>query len=280
MTLAPLKNVATTIIEQHDGPTSSVEILQYDRLAGCDNLEVAQKLFYANQVGMHLKQVWIRLNNGAAQLETGEMQFVKGNVTVETSVGGLGGLAQKLINSNLTNQTTFRPHYHGTGEVYGEPSFKHFIILTLNNEEAVIEQGMFYGCEGSVTVGVTTLKSISSMLFGGDEFFQISVKGTGWVVLQVPVPANEIIRYDLNNEKIMVDGSLALLRKGNIEYKVEKSNKSLLGSMIGGEGLLLQTFTGTGEVWLAPTKPFYDRLRIESTQSVIKSAAVTEPPQV
>ena len=279
MTLAPLKNVATTVIEQHDGPTSSVEILQYDRLSGSDNLEVAQKLFYANQVGMHLKQVRIRLNNGAAQLETGEMQFVKGNVTVDTSVGGLGGLAQKLINSNLTNQTTFRPHYHGTGEVYGEPSFKHFIIFTLNNEEAVIEQGMFYGCEGSVTVGVTTLKSLSSMFFGGDQFFQISVKGTGWVVLQVPVPANEIIRSQLNNEKIMVDGSLSLLRKGNIEYKVEKSNKSLLGSMIGGEGLLLQTFTGTGEVWLAPTKPFYDRLRAESAQTIVKSAAVTEPPK-
>lgn len=278
MTLTILKDVATTVIEQYDGPTSSVEILQYDRLAGSDNLEVAQKLFYANQVGMHLKQMRIRLNNGTAQLETGAMQFVKGNVTVETSVGGLGGLAQKLINSKLTNQTTFRPHYHGTGEVYGEPSFKHFIILTLNAEEAVIEPGMFYGCDGKVEVGITTLKSLSSVFFGDEKLFQISVKGTGWVVLQVPVPANEIIRYQLSNEKIMVDGSFALLRKGNIEYKVEKSNKSLLGSMIGGEGLLLQTFTGTGEVWLAPTKPFYDRLLVESTQTIIKSAAVVEPP--
>ena len=99
------------------------------------------------------------------------------------------------------------------------------------------------------------------------------------MVLQVPVPANEIIRYQLNNEKIMVDGSLSLLRKGNIEYKVEKSNKSLFGSMIGGENVLLQTFTGTGEVWLAPTKPFYDRLRVQSAQSIIQSASVTEPPK-
>ena len=279
MTLATTKNAATTVIEQYDGPTSSIDILQYDRLSGSDNLEVAQKLFYANQVGMHLKQIRIRLNNGAAQLETGEMQFIKGNVTVDTTVGGLGGLAQKLINSNLTNQTTFRPHYHGTGEVYGEPSFKHFMIMTLNNEEAVLEQGMFYGSDAKVEVGVTTLKNLSSVFFGGDKFFQISVKGTGWVVLQVPVPANEIIRYQLNNEKIMVDGSLSLLRKGNIEYKVEKSNKSLFGSMIGGENVLLQTFTGTGEVWLAPTKPFYDRLRVQSAQSIIQSASVTEPPK-
>jgi uncharacterized protein (AIM24 family) len=185
--------------------------LQYDRLAGSDNLEVAQKLFYANQVGMHLKQVRIRLNNGAAQLETGEMQFVKGNVTVDTSVGGLGGLAQKLINSNLTNQTTFVRIIMVRVKFMVSLRSSIFIILTLNNEEAVIEQGMFYGCDGKVEVGVTTLKNLSSMFFGGDKFFQISVKGTGWVVLQVPVPANEIIRYQLNNEKIMVDGSLSLL---------------------------------------------------------------------
>jgi uncharacterized protein (AIM24 family) len=47
-----------------------------------------------------------------------------------------------------------------------------------------------------------------------------------------------------------------------------------------GKELLLQTFTGTGEVWLAPTKPFYDRLHGESAQSIIKSTAVTEPPKV
>lgn len=70
------------------------------------------------------------------------------------------------------------------------------------------------------------------------------------------------MRLQLNNEKLSVDGNFALLRKGRIEFKVEKSSKSLLGSATGGEGLL-QTFTGTGEVWLAPTQSVYERMRYE-----------------
>jgi uncharacterized protein (AIM24 family) len=88
--------------------------------------------------------------------------------------------------------------------------------------------------------------------------------------MSIPVPASEVVRYTLNNEKLSVDGTIALLRKGNIEYRVEKSNKSLLGSAISGEGLL-QTFTGTGEVWLAPTQSFYTRLRSESLQNLIRT---------
>jgi uncharacterized protein (AIM24 family) len=44
---------------------------------------------------------------------------------------------------------------------------------------------------------------------------------------------------------------------------VEKSTKSFMGSMQSGEGLL-QTFSGTGEVWLAPTQSVYKRLQADS----------------
>ena len=108
------------------------------------------------------------------------------------------------------------------------------------------------------------------MMLGGEGFFQTRISGRGWAVMNVPVPATEVIRYTLNNEKLSVDGTIALLRKGKIEYRVEKSNKSLLGSAISGDGLL-QTFTGTGEVWVAPTQSFYNRLRYESVQNLVRT---------
>jgi uncharacterized protein (AIM24 family) len=64
------------------------------------------------------------------------------------------------------------------------------------------------------------------------------------------------------------------LRKGNIEYRVEKSNKSLLGSAISGEGLL-QTFSGTGEVWLAPTQSFYTRMHAENLQNLMRTSGTS-----
>lgn len=57
-----------------------------------------------------------------------------------------------------------------------------------------------------------------------------------------------------------MDGNFALMRTGRIDFSVEKSTRSLLGTITSGEGLL-QTFRGTGSVWLAPTQDIYQRLR-------------------
>ena len=227
------------VTERMNGAQSSVEVIEYTQLAGSDNLDVAAKLFYASQVGMRLKQIKIQLQNGAAQLESGVMQFMKGNIDADTTLGGLGGLAKKMLTNALTQETTFRPRYRGASE-------------------------------GTIEVGVAMQKNFSSAMLGGEGLFQTKISGTGWAVMAIPVPASEVIRYTLNNEKLSVDGTIALLRKGNIEYRVEKSNKSLLGSAISGEGLL-QTFTGTGEVWLAPTQSFYTRMHSESLQNLIRT---------
>jgi uncharacterized protein (AIM24 family) len=216
---------------------------------------------------MHLKQVKILLKDGDVILESGALHFMKGNISAEAKTGGLGGFAKKLASSVLTNETTFKPQYHGTGEIYLEPSFGHYIILHLNGEEIIADKGMFYASEASVDVGVAMQKNISSALLSGEGLFQTKLSGTGWCALVSPVPSSEIVRYQLNNEKLSVDGNFALLRKGNIEFKVEKSTKSILGSMRSGEGLL-QTFTGTGEVWLAPTQSIYERIKVWGVEEV------------
>ncbi|NJN65479.1 MAG: AIM24 family protein, partial [Chloroflexaceae bacterium] len=124
----------------------------------------------------------------------------------------------------------------------------------------VIDSGMFYASEGSIDIGVAMQQHLSATLVGGESFFQTRLSGTGWCVLCSPVPSNEIIRYQLQNEKLCVDGNFALLRKGNIAFRVERSRRSFRGSLTSGEGLM-QTFTGTGEVWIAPTQSVYEYLK-------------------
>src|SRR5947209_836607 len=79
-------------------------------------------------------------------------------------------------------------------------------------------------------------------------------------MLETPVPADEVLRIDLKDETLQVDGNFALMRAGRIEFSVEKSTRSLLGTLTSGEGLL-QTLLGTGSVWLAPTQEIYKRLQ-------------------
>jgi uncharacterized protein (AIM24 family) len=258
-------------IEEVAGQNSHVRVLEYQQLLGSNNIDGARTLYYAAQTGMRLRQVQITLNNGDVLIEAGALSYMCGNIHIDTKTGGLAGFAQKALASALTNEATFKPHYVGTGEIYLEPSFGNFLLVKLDNEEMITDKGMFHASENTVTAGVAVQKNISSALFGGEGLFQTKLSGTGWVVLESPVPMLEIRRITLNNEKLQVDGNFALLRKGKIEYHVEKSTKSFMGSMQSGEGLL-QTFSGTGEVWLAPTQSIYRRLQASTLATLAQAS--------
>ena len=75
----------------------------------------------------------------------------------------------------------------------------------------------------------------------------------------MPVPKEEIMRYTLNDEKLSVDGNFALMREDTLQFKVEKSSKGIMGTLVSGEGFL-QTFSGKGNVWIAPTQGVYEKL--------------------
>jgi uncharacterized protein (AIM24 family) len=73
----------------------------------------------------------------------------------------------------------FKPSYQGTGEIYLEPGFVHYLIYHLQNEEIIVDKGMFYACESTVQVGVAPVKTISSAAKGGEGWFQTKLSGTG-----------------------------------------------------------------------------------------------------
>ena len=115
---------------------------------------------------MSLKQVKITLRNSAVTTERGALYFHKGNICAGSEDGGVGGLAKKLIKNKLTNESAFTPTYSGTGEIFLEPSFSHFILMELNNDSIIVDKGMFYCCENGVSVEVSSQKNLSSGLFG------------------------------------------------------------------------------------------------------------------
>lgn len=252
------------VISRFDNEQFKVEILEHQKLNGTDDVSLGDTLYFAQKSGITLKQVRITMKSASLTTETGALQFMKGNLEMESKMGGVGGLAKKMLTSALTDETITRPVYKGSGEIHLEPSFGHFIILKLHNEEVVVDQGIFYCCDSKLAVSVIRQKNLVTGLIGGEGLFQTKVSGTGFLVVKVPVPEIEIKKEVLNGETLHVDGSFALLRKGNVEFTIQKSSKSLIGSFTSGEGLL-QTFKGTGEVWLAPTLPAYNEIYLEDT---------------
>ncbi|MCT4612182.1 MAG: AIM24 family protein [Clostridia bacterium] len=234
-----------------------VEVLQYEKLGGSKSTSVAERLYFAERMDVKMKQVRITLNGAKFKTESGALSYMKGNITATNNVAKK--LFKNLAASVLTGEKAFKPVYEGTGEIYLEPSFGHFLIMELNDEEIIVDKKMFYACEEEMEVGVSMQKNISSAAFGGEGLFQTRISGTGIVVLYSEVPMDEIKVMHLNNEKLMVDGNFAMLRKGDISFSVQMMNKGIIGTLTSGEGLL-QTFEGTGEVWIAPTEALYQQL--------------------
>lgn len=236
-----------------------VEILQIPHLAGSADLRVAHNLFYASQSGMRLKMIRIKLNNSYARLEPGALYFMKGHLEMKASSGG--GFMKALSRKMLSGETFFVNEVHGTGEIYLEPSFGHFFLYDIKKEDKaiIVDKGLFYAGTSGLDISAVMQKNISSALFGGEGLFQTRILGKGIAVLYSPVPVTEIHKVQLNNEKLSVDGNFALLRSEGIEFKAEKSSKSWIATSVSGEGLL-QTFSGTGSVWIAPTQGIYELL--------------------
>jgi len=130
------------------------------------------------------------------------------------------------------------------------------------NRPVVADRGIWFASEDTVKVERVMVKGLGTALFGGEGLFQQRCTGNGWVVLELEVPPEEVQRMYLDNTVLKVDGNFAILRIGDVDFTVTNSNKNILHKT--GEGLL-QTFKGTGEVWLCPTLEHYPRTYIPGT---------------
>ena len=80
-----------------------------------------------------------------------------------------------------------------------------------------------------------------------------------------------MIVYELAaGEKLSVDGNFAFVRTAGVSFQAEKSGKSLFQSVTSGE-MLLQTFTGPGIVWLAPTQGIYEKIKNLSAAEIMRN---------
>lgn len=253
-----IKNTLTMLSEMEN--ESTFQILQYDSLRGATDLKSAMGIKYLNDSGVALKQVRVILKDSAVKLQIGALSYMKGDITIKNIVGGPVGFGKKLFAKKVTGESIIKPTFEGTGEVFLEPSFEHFTLIELFDEEIILDDGLFYACEEDVEVTIGIKKTVSSIVFGDSGLFEVKLKGSGIVVLKIPVPENEVFRCKLFNERLAVDGDFAILRSGSVSFSVEKSGNSLVGSSLNGEGLV-NVYEGVGEVWLLPTKDIYDNIK-------------------
>ena len=231
------------IINQFESGGLRVEVLEYDKLLGLTNANMAQQVYFMEKQNIRVRQIALYLNNEKVTIEKGAMSYFQGNIEMVSGVT-LGNALGRMIRGAVTGEHMAQPEYTGTGLLVLEPSFKHFLVLELaQGESIIVDDGMFYCAQGS------------------ESIVQQQLTGPGLIILESIVPMCEIDVIDMDNDILRVDGNFAVLRSAGLGFTVERSAKTLIGSAVSGEGLV-NVYRGTGQVWLAPTIKVYKTLQL------------------
>jgi uncharacterized protein (AIM24 family) len=135
-----------------------------------------------------------------------------------------------------------------------EPTYKYIILENVADwgSGIVLDDGLFLACDSTVQEEVVSRSNFSSAVLGGEGLFNLSLSGQGIAVLESAVPREELIEIELNNDEVRIDGNMAIAWSKSLQFTVERSSKSLVGSLVSGEGLV-NIYRGTGKILMAPT---------------------------
>lgn len=209
--------------------------------------------YFASKMNVRKRQLLLDFDNSSYIVQAGAMQWMSGNVTTNTNVKGVGDFLGKMVSSAVTNESAIKPVYQGSGRMMLEPTYRYIVLVDVSQwGTIVLDDGLFLACDGSLSQRTVARKNISSAVLGGEGLFNLSLSGNGIVALESYVPYEELIEVVLDNDVMKIDGNMAIAWSGSLDFTVEKSGKSLLGSAVSGEGFV-NVYRGSGKILLAPT---------------------------
>lgn len=209
---------------------------------------------YPNPVANTARQLRIKLDGGSALLEPGALQYAMGKLQIEVQKNERGNIFSRAIASAGTGESGFATRYQGFGEVWTEPTTKHFIIAAMDgpDDTLILDDKAFYACEGTVQVKTHIHRTVAGVL-SGNGLMQPKLEGAGAFVVESPVPVEEVEAIELDGSgELIVDGDLMLMYSASLTVELRPLVRGLRNALRSGEGLVF-VFKGRGTVWLTPT---------------------------
>lgn len=236
---------------------NNFHVLEYIQDASVSPMN-AQTEYFMSQMNVRRRQIVIELDKEhSAIIQAGAMQWMGGDIQATTGVKGIGDLFGKALKGAVTKETAIKPEYVGNGYLVLEPTYKYILLKDISewgSSGMTIEDGMFLACDSHVQNKIVARKNVSSAVLGGEGFFNLSLHGTGTVALESNVPEEELIEVILEDDELKIDGNLAVCWSSDLDFTVERTTKTLVGSAVSGEGLV-NVYRGTGRVLMSPVAP-------------------------
>ncbi len=236
------------IVDQ-TGPFTVIEYLRDLSVMPSD----AATAYFCNAMNVRKRQVICDLKKAHITVQAGAMQWTVGNVNATTGLKGVGDFFGKAVRGKVTGESAIKPEYKGDGIMVLEPTYKHLILLNLEdwNGSVVLDDGLFLACDSSIRHKAVMRANLSSTVAGNEGLFNLGLVGNGAVCLESACPKEELVEITLQDDVLKIDGNMAIAWSGSLDFTVERSGKSLIGSAASGEGLV-NVYRSTGKVLLAP----------------------------
>lgn len=217
--------------------------------------DTAMVAYYASQMNVRKRQVVCDVASSNVTVQAGAMQWMVGDVKATTGLKGVGDFFGKAMRGSVTGESAIKPEYTGTGTLVLEPTYKHILLVDLKdwNGSIVLDDGLFLACESTLKHKAVMRSNVSSAVLGNEGLFNLGIQGQGVVCLESPCPREELVEIWLDHDVLKVDGNHAIAWSGSLNFTVERSGKTLIGSAASGEGLV-NVYRGTGKVLLAPVR--------------------------
>ena len=218
----------------------------------------AMLAYYCNEMNVRKRQVVCDLSKANITLQAGAMQWTVGDVKATTGVKGVGDFFSKSLRGSVTGESAIKPEYTGSGILVLEPTYKHILLIDTADwgGNVVLDDGLFLACDSRLKHKAVMRSNLSSAALGNEGLFNLGIQGNCILCLESRCPKEELVEVEMNNNVLKVDGNFAIAWSGTLDFTVERSGKSLIGSAASGEGLV-NVYRGTGKVLLAPvTKGF------------------------
>lgn len=234
------------------GPFS---VLEYQRDLSVIPEEAIQA-YFASEMDVRKRQLVAKVDPYTDIIaQKGTMQAMLGAISAVTDIRDAGDLVKKYVGSKVTGERAIKPRYRGDGVLLLEPTFRYIILQDLKkwDDGMVVEDGLFLACTGDVDMRVSARSNVSSAVLGREGFFNTAFIGEGIVALESPVHQEELLEIRLKDDTVKIDGNMAIAWSKSLDFTVERTTPTLMGSLMSGEGLV-NTYRGTGRILMAPVR--------------------------
>jgi uncharacterized protein (TIGR00266 family) len=199
----------------------------------------------------------VTLNAGESiTCEVGAMIAMTSGITVETTTrqkGGGGGGVVKGLKRMFAGESMFLNHFTATlpeqSLIIGPRMLGDVMHYPMTGGTLIVQGSSWMASSTSIDVDATW-QGLGKALFSGEGMFWVKCSGSGSLLMS---SFGVIYPVDVNGEYVVDSGHIVAF-EDTLQFQLTKASKSLVGSFLGGEGLVCR-FSGQGKLYCQSHNP-------------------------